>query len=222
MWTLKNQPLPSGSVLASDGSARSASLTSTISPLTGMYRSAAALTDSTTPATSPFLKLRPTSGRSTKTTSPSASCAWCVMPTVAASWSSMLIHSWSVVYMVVMGVLLGSRTGGEDGGLSRGSSGAARRASALTRIGCALAAHLGVDLVAAAARGWRRGRPSRSAGRRVGAERAAGDVAELVAACASTMVAPSRTGTRSRPTQADALDARRRSASCASMTAAPG
>ena len=34
--TLKNQPLPSGSVLASDGSARSASLTSTTSPLTGM------------------------------------------------------------------------------------------------------------------------------------------------------------------------------------------
>jgi hypothetical protein len=27
-----------------------------------------------------------------------------VMPTVAASWSSMLIHSWSGVYMVVMGV----------------------------------------------------------------------------------------------------------------------
>ena len=34
--TLKNQPAPSGSLLASDGSARSASLTSTTSPLTGM------------------------------------------------------------------------------------------------------------------------------------------------------------------------------------------
>jgi hypothetical protein len=30
-----------------------------------------------------------------------------VMPTTAASWSSMLIHSWSGVNMVVMGVLLG-------------------------------------------------------------------------------------------------------------------
>ena len=32
---MKNQPLPSGSVLASDGSSRRASLTSTISPVTG-------------------------------------------------------------------------------------------------------------------------------------------------------------------------------------------
>ena len=35
-FTLKNQPVASGSVLASDGSARSASLTATISPPTGM------------------------------------------------------------------------------------------------------------------------------------------------------------------------------------------
>src|SRR6476620_11202537 len=101
--TLKNQPEPTGSLLARDGSARSASFTSTISPVTGMYTSAAALTDSTTPATSPWVKVLPTSGRSTNTTSPSASCACTVMPTVADWWSEMSIHSWSLEYLTVMG-----------------------------------------------------------------------------------------------------------------------
>ena len=51
-----------GSSPSARSPARSASLTSTISPLTGMNRSAAALTDSTTPATSPFLNVLPTAG----------------------------------------------------------------------------------------------------------------------------------------------------------------
>ncbi len=58
------------------------SLTSVIAPVTGMYTSAAALTDSTTPAVAFCSNVAPTSGSSTNTTSPSASCAWCVMPTV--------------------------------------------------------------------------------------------------------------------------------------------
>src|SRR5690349_11000375 len=109
-----------------------------------MYRSAAAFTDSTTPATSPFLNVVPTAGRSTNTTSPSASCAWWVMPTVAASWSSMLIHSWSWVYMVVMDWLLVVKENRRS---------AAVVAVRIERHGAhahrlLLAAHLGVHLVA--------------------------------------------------------------------------
>src|SRR5918912_2164372 len=140
--------------------------------------SAAAFTDSTTPATSPFANVRPTSGRSTKTTSPSASCACSVMPTVAASWSSMLIHSWSGVYMVVMGRV--SCWGSVDGKRSaaviavrhEGHRGDAHRLG--------LVAHVGVDLVMR----------QRMVGREVGhrdrlvqrrRQGAAGHVAELVA-----------------------------------------
>src|SRR6184192_168945 len=105
--------------------------------------SAAAFTDSTTPATSPFLSVRPTSGRSTKTTSPSASCACCVMPTVAASWSSMLIHSWSGVYMVVMGACSWGVRGRSAAEIAMRREGHGADAHRL-----ALASHVGVHLVA--------------------------------------------------------------------------
>src|SRR6478736_5482066 len=110
--------------------------------------SAAAFTDSTTPEISPFLNERPTAGRSTKTTSPSASCACSVMPTTAASWSSMLIHSWSVVNLVVMKAP--SKGQGSVSGKGKSTAEVAVRRERHCRDAHrqALAAHFGIDLVA--------------------------------------------------------------------------
>jgi hypothetical protein len=58
------------------------------------------LTLSTTAQASLPPTSRPTSGRSTNTTSPSAVCAWSVMPMVTTSPPSMRTHSWLVVYFV--------------------------------------------------------------------------------------------------------------------------
>src|SRR5215510_8374151 len=66
------------------------------SPLTGAYTSEAALTDSTTAAAAPCSGRAPGAGNSTKTRSPSCSCAWSVIPTVATS-PSIRSHSWSSV-----------------------------------------------------------------------------------------------------------------------------
>src|SRR5262245_6687130 len=66
------------------------------SPLTGAYTSEAALADSTTAAAAPFSGRAPGVGNSTKTRSPSCSCAWSVIPTVATS-PSIRSHSWSSV-----------------------------------------------------------------------------------------------------------------------------
>src|SRR5215813_13477983 len=66
------------------------------SPLTGAYTSEAALTDSTTAAAAPCSGRAPGAGSSTKTRSPSCSCAWSVIPTVATS-PSIRSHSWSSV-----------------------------------------------------------------------------------------------------------------------------
>src|SRR6218665_3717373 len=76
---LKNQPAPSGSELASDGSARRLSLTAVIAPATGMY------------------------------TSPSASWACTVMPTTAAVASAASIHSWSLENLTVIGGFRGGK-----------------------------------------------------------------------------------------------------------------
>src|SRR6218665_2130081 len=176
---LKNQPAPSGSELASDGSARRLSLTAVIAPETGMYTAAGAFTDSTTPATSPCAKCLPTSGRSTNTTSPSASWACTVMPTTAAVASAASIHSWSLENLMVIG---GFRGGKEK---NRPSAAVVRRHEGhgphLHRHG--LAAHDGMH-----ARAWRgkggadiahrHGLGSRGAGQ------AAGDGANLAAVAA--------------------------------------
>jgi len=58
-------------------------LTSTISPVTGLYKSLTALTDSISPNGSPAVTCRPTSGNSRYTRSVSASTANAEIPTVA-------------------------------------------------------------------------------------------------------------------------------------------
>src|SRR5215470_18402178 len=66
----------------------------------------AALTDSTTPQASPASTLRPTAGSSMNTRSPSASCAWSVMPTVNAPSGSARTHSWLSVYLSSAGTFM--------------------------------------------------------------------------------------------------------------------
>src|SRR5215510_7645265 len=77
------------------------------SPLTGAYTSEAALTDSTTAAAAPCSGRAPGAGSSTKTRSPSCSCAWSVIPTVATS-PSIRSHSWSSVNFNIAIDLCGS------------------------------------------------------------------------------------------------------------------
>src|SRR5262245_58464030 len=94
------------------------------------------------------------------------------MPTTAASWSSMLIHSWSGVNMVVKGALLGGASAAAVAGGGRRQRADAHRVS--------LGAHLGVDLVVSSAM------VGRQVGHRdrlvdAGSDGAAGHVAELVA-----------------------------------------
>src|SRR5579859_7757388 len=91
------QPSPYGSELTSSGLEESLSLTAATVPVTGAYRSLAALTDSITPKASPRLTLRPAFGRSRNTTSPSCACAKSVMPTVAILPST-TSHSCVLVY----------------------------------------------------------------------------------------------------------------------------
>src|SRR5688500_18051735 len=66
----------------------------------------AALTDSTTAASSPAVKVLPTFGSSTNTMSPSASCAYSVMPTVRVPSASVRTHSWDSVYFRSAGIFM--------------------------------------------------------------------------------------------------------------------
>src|SRR5204862_8018108 len=66
----------------------------------------AAFTDSTTAQTSPCVTDRPTTGSSMKTRSPSASCAWSVIPTVRIPSSSVRTHSWLAVYLRSAGTFI--------------------------------------------------------------------------------------------------------------------
>src|SRR5258708_29695227 len=59
------QPRPNASSLTVSVASASIEFTSTTSPLTGLYRSETALTDSTVPNTSPLASMRPASGSST-------------------------------------------------------------------------------------------------------------------------------------------------------------
>ena len=68
--------------------------------------SLAALTDSTTAASSPAVKALPTCGSSTNTMSPSASCAYSVMPTVRVPSASRRTHSWDSVYFRSVGMFI--------------------------------------------------------------------------------------------------------------------
>ncbi|MCY1459058.1 hypothetical protein D9M71_764980 [compost metagenome] len=61
--------------------------------------SEAAFTDSTTASASPAPTDLPTSGSSRKTMSPSASCAWSVMPMVSVPSASTRTHSCDSVYL---------------------------------------------------------------------------------------------------------------------------
>src|SRR5690606_13782895 len=78
------------------GLSASAELTSTTLPLTGLYTSEAALTDSTTAAALPASTLSPTLGSSTYTRSPSRDCAWSDTPTVTRPLPSARAHSWDL------------------------------------------------------------------------------------------------------------------------------
>src|SRR4051795_12062429 len=78
-------PSPYGSSLICSGASPSASLTSTISPLSGATTSETALTDSTSAYGWSFVTWPPTSGGSKNTTSPSCSWAYHVIPNVAVS-----------------------------------------------------------------------------------------------------------------------------------------
>ena len=71
--TLYIHPSPWASLLIISGAVVSDWLTSAISPLTGQYRSLAALTDSMTPQSAPLSNVLPTPGSSTKVMSPRAS-----------------------------------------------------------------------------------------------------------------------------------------------------
>src|SRR5450432_3041467 len=66
----------------------------------------AAFTDSTTAQTSPAFTLRPTAGNSMNTRSPSACCAWSVMPIVSVPSSPTRIHSWLAVYFKSAGTFM--------------------------------------------------------------------------------------------------------------------
>src|SRR5450432_393018 len=66
----------------------------------------AAFTDSTTAQTSPAFTFRPTAGNSMNTRSPSACCAWSVMPIVSVPSSPTRIHSWLAVYFKSAGTFM--------------------------------------------------------------------------------------------------------------------
>src|ERR1700694_3357022 len=73
--------------------------------------SEAALTDSTTAHTSPACKALPTLGSSMNTRSPSACCAWSVMPTARFPSASVRTHSWLSVYLRSAGTFIESLLG---------------------------------------------------------------------------------------------------------------
>src|SRR5690606_11120709 len=75
------------------GLSASVVLTSATRPLTGLYTSEAALTDSTTATALPASTLAPISGSSTYTRSPSSDCAWSEIPTVTRPLRSGRAHS---------------------------------------------------------------------------------------------------------------------------------
>src|SRR6187551_1892744 len=90
----------------SSGWLPSAGLPSTTAPAMGAYTSEAALTDSTTAKLSPAPSDLPASGTSTNTRSPSAACAWSVMPTSTLPLASVRTHSCDLVYLRSAGILL--------------------------------------------------------------------------------------------------------------------
>src|ERR1700755_1796999 len=69
--------------------------------------SEAAFTDSMTATVSPALTVLPISWTSKKTMSPSASCAWSVIPTVSVPSASVRTHSCDSVYFRSAGMLIG-------------------------------------------------------------------------------------------------------------------
>src|SRR5690606_19819447 len=100
------------------------SLTSTTLPLTGVYTSEAALTDSTTATALPASTLAPISGSSTYTRSPSSDCAWSEIPTVTRPLPSARTHSWDLRNLRSPGISLIGKAplalgpgSGEDAGL---------------------------------------------------------------------------------------------------------
>src|SRR5258708_7733199 len=80
--------------------------------------SEAAFTDSTTAHASPAATTRPGLGSSMNTRSPSASCAWSVMPTAIVPSPSLRIHSCVVVYLSWEGTFIGFSSGSFDEDLS--------------------------------------------------------------------------------------------------------
>src|SRR5512139_2933679 len=100
------QPVPYGSWLISSGWPPRSALPATTSPLTGLYTSEAALTDSTTAQASPAATRRPASGASTNTRSPSACWAWSEIPTVTVPSASRRAHSWDLRNRRSAGTLL--------------------------------------------------------------------------------------------------------------------
>src|SRR5580704_15626954 len=101
-----SQPSPYGSWLSNSGLAASAALFATTLPARGLYTSDAAFTDSTTAQASPARSVRPASGTSTNTRSPSAPCAWSVMPISRVPSASVRTHSCDLVYLRSSGSLL--------------------------------------------------------------------------------------------------------------------
>src|SRR5215218_3785663 len=93
-----SQPSPYGSSLTLSGSSESASLTSSTSPDSGATTSETAFTDSTSAYGWSLEIVEPTSGGSKYTTSPSWSCAYQVIPSVAMS-PSMRAQSCSAWYL---------------------------------------------------------------------------------------------------------------------------
>src|ERR1044071_9920592 len=90
----------------SSGVLPSAALPSMTEPAIGAYTSEAAFTDSTTANASPAFSVLPASGTSTNTRSPSAPCAWSVMPTSTLPLASVRTHSCDLVYLRSAGMLL--------------------------------------------------------------------------------------------------------------------
>ncbi len=83
-----SQPSPYGSSFTTSGSSTAFRFTSSTSPDNGEIRSDTAFTDSTSPYEPSFAMLAPTSGASKWTSSPSESCAYQVIPSVASSPST--------------------------------------------------------------------------------------------------------------------------------------
>ena len=80
-----SQPSPYASSFTVSGASTTAWFTSSTSPESGAIRSETALTDSTSPYGLSFSTVAPTAGGSKWTSSPSASCAYQVMPSTASS-----------------------------------------------------------------------------------------------------------------------------------------